>query len=214
MCGLKALAGSLWQELSGTSQMASKDTYERISFDIVAAARSTFESGRRKEAIELLRRFDLGKGRAVVAEALHELMIEHQRLLEQEQRAVREAVGAHVKVAHALLEGGQFEEAWSRACDAITLDPSNPEAIALEARIRKILDMQAARGIAHERAEGRPQPSREEPRREPSFQLPVQPRPELPRIPVPAPPGPSRTWIIAVIATLAVLLTAVAVRMC
>jgi hypothetical protein len=194
--------------------MASKDTYERISFDIVAAARSTFESGRRKEAIELLRRFDLGKGRAVVAEALHELMIEHQRLLEQEQRAVREAVDAHVKVAHALLEGGQFEEAWSRACDAITLDPSSQDAVALEARIRKILDEQAARGIVHEHAEARAQPRREEPRRQPSFQLPVQPRPEFSRIAVPSSPAASRTWTIAVIAVLAVLLTALAVRMC
>jgi len=32
--------------------------------------------------------------------------------------------------------------------------------------------------------------------------------------PVPAPPAPSRTWIIPVIATVAVLLTALAVRMC
>ena len=193
--------------------MASKDTYERISFDIVAAARATFETGRRKEAIELLRRFDFGKGRAVVAEALQELMIEHQRLLEQEQRALREAVDSHLKVAEALLESEQVEEAWSRACDAITLDPSNQDAVALEARIRRILDEQAARGIVHEHAEARVQPSREEPRRQPSFQLPVQPRPEFPRIKVPASPAASLTWIIAVIAALAVL-TALAVRMC
>ena len=193
--------------------MASKDTYERISFDIVAAARATFESGRRKEAIELLRRFDFGKGRAVVAEALQELMIEHQRLLEQEQRALREAVDSHLKVAEALLEGEQVEEAWSRACDAITLDPSNQDAVALEARIRKILDEQAARGIVHEHAEARAQPSREEPRREPSFRLPVQPRPEIPPISVPVSPA-LRTSIIAVVATLAVLLAALAVRMC
>jgi hypothetical protein len=194
--------------------MSSKDTYERISFDIVAAARSTFESGRRKEAIELLRRFDLGKGRAVVSETLHELMIEHQRLLEQEQRAVREAVDAHVKVAEVLLAGGQFEEAWSRACDAIYLDPAHQNAIALEARIRKILDEQVPRAIVHQHAEARPQPSRDRPRREPSFALPVQPRPESTPIPVPASPDTSRTWIIAVIATLAVLSTALAVRMC
>jgi hypothetical protein len=204
-------AGSLWQELSGTSQMASKDTYERISFDIVAAARATFESGRRREAIELLRRFDLGKGRAVVAEALHELMIEHQRLLEQEQRAVREAVGAHVKVAHALLEGGQFEEAWSRACDAITLDPSNQEAIALEVRVRKILDERAGQRFVPEVA-AVPKPERDEARREPSFP-PSLPRPE-PRIPAPASPQISRTWIIAVMVMLAVMLIAMAMRTC
>lgn len=193
--------------------MASKDTYERISFDIVAAARATFESGRRREAIELLRRFDLGKGRAAVAEALQELMIEHQRLLEQEQRAVREAAGAHIKIAHALSEGGQLEEAWARACDAITLDPSNQDAVALEARIRKILDEQAGRGSVHEHAEARAQPSHWERRREPAFQLPVQPRPEFDRIPVPASPA-SRAWTLAVIGTIAVLLTALAVRMC
>ena len=194
--------------------MASKDTYERISFDIVAAARATVESGRRREAIELLRRFDLGKGRAVVAAALHELMIEHQRLLEQEQRALREAVDAHIKVAHALLEGGQFEEAWSRACDAITLDPSNQDAIALEARVRTVLDERSGRGNVHEHTEARAQPSREEPRREPSFQLTPQPRSEFDRIPVPMSPAASRTWTIVVIGALAVLLTALIVRMC
>jgi hypothetical protein len=191
--------------------MASKDTYERISFDIVAAARATFESGRRREAIELLRRFDLGKGRAVVAEALHELMIEHQRLLEQEQRAVREAVGAHIKVAHALLEGGQFEEAWSRACDAITLDPSNQDAVALEARVRKILDEQAGH-LVPEAAAAVPRPERHGARRAPLFPPPL-PQPG-PRIPPLAAPKTSRTWIIAGMLMIVVTLIALAMRTC
>jgi hypothetical protein len=190
--------------------MASKDTYERISFDIVAAARATFESGRRKEAIELLRRFDLGKGRAVVAEALHELLMEHQRLLEQEQRAVREAVDAHVKVAHALLEGGQLDEAWSRACDAIQLDPSHQEAIALEARVRKILDDRAGHRVAAEAVAAVPTAERDEAR--PAVPR-LLPRPQ-PAGPVPAPPRTSRTWIAAAIVTLAVLLTVMAMRSC
>jgi hypothetical protein len=191
--------------------MTSKDTYERISFDIVAAARATFESGRRREAIELLRRFDLGKGRAVVAEALHELMIEHQRLLEQEQRAVREAVGAHIKVAHALLEGGQFEEAWSRACDAITLDPSNQDAVALEARVRKILDEQAGH-LVPEAAAAVPRPERHEARRAPLFPPPL-PQPG-PRIPPLAAPKTSRTWIIAGMLMIVVTIIALAMRTC
>ena len=196
--------------------MSSKDTYERISFDIVAAARATFESGRRREAIELLRRFDLGKGRAVVAEALHELMIEHQRLLEQEQRAVREAVDANLKVAEALLEGGQVEEAWSRACDAVHLDRANGNAVALEARIRRILDEQAAApAIVREQTEAGPDPKREEARREPAPQPRAEVRPEARSTPLPtAPPETSRTWIVAVVVTLAVLLMALALRTC
>ena len=63
--------------------MATKDTYERISIDIVAAAKATFARGRRTEAIEMLRRFDMGRrGKAAVAEALQELMAEQQRLIE------------------------------------------------------------------------------------------------------------------------------------
>lgn len=193
--------------------MASKDTYERISFDIVAAARATFESGRRKEAIELLRRFDLGKGRAVVAEALHELMIEHQRLLEQEQRAAREAVDAHLKVAEDLLEAGRFEEAWSRACDAVRLNPTRQDAIALEARIRTILDQQTARSLVRAQEEARPEPRREEARPEPVGDPRADVRPET-RITAADTAKKSRAWIVAVIVTLAVLLMALALRMC
>ena len=195
--------------------MSSKDTYERISFDIVAAARATFESGRRREAIELLRRFDLGKGRAVVAEALHELMIEHQRLLEQEQRAAREAVDANLKVAEALLEGGRVEEAWSRACDAVHLDRANENAVALEARIRKILDEQsAAPAIVREQAEAGPDPKREEARREPAAQPRAEVRSEARSTPLPTARETSRTWIVAGVVTLAVLLMALALRTC
>jgi hypothetical protein len=39
--------------IPGLSQMTSKDTYERISIDIVAAAKATFAKGRRTEAIEI-----------------------------------------------------------------------------------------------------------------------------------------------------------------
>lgn len=193
--------------------MASKDTYERISFDIVAAARATFESGRRREAIELLRRFDLGTGRAVVAEALHELMIEHQRLLEREQRAAREAVDAHLKVAENLLEAGRFEEAWSRACDAVQLNPTDQDAIALEARIRTILDQQTVHPVVRAQEEARPEPRREEARPEPAGDPRADVRPET-RITTADTAKKSRAWIVAVIVTLAVLLMALAVRMC
>ena len=124
--------------------MASKDTYERISIDIVAAARAAFAEGRRTEAIEMLRRFDLGKnGRAAVAEALQELMLEQQRLIDEERRGVRGAVDEHVSAAETLLAKGMLPEAWARACDALHLDPNNQTAIALEARIRRTLDEQA-----------------------------------------------------------------------
>jgi hypothetical protein len=202
--------------------MASKDTYERISFDIVAAARATFESGRRKEAIELLRRFDLGKGRAVVAEALHELMVEHQRLLEQEQRAAREAIDAHLRVAEDLLEAGRIEEAWSRACDAVQLNPTHQAAIALEARIRTILDQQTARPVLRAHEEARSEPRREEAHPEPRREEARPERAEDPRadvrqetrITAADTAKKSRAWIVAVIVTLAVLLMALAVRMC
>jgi hypothetical protein len=193
--------------------MSSKDTYERISFDIVAAARATFESGRRAEAIDLLRRLELGgKRRAVIAEALQELTSEHQRLLEQERRAVREAADEHLKAAEALLESGQLSDAWSRACDALHLDPSYGPAIALEARLRQTLDEQDG-PIAREQATVISKPRRDERPAEPA----VKPRPPAGAEITSTAPGAaetSRTWVVAVILTLAALLIALAARTC
>jgi hypothetical protein len=196
-----------------TDQMSSKDTYERISFDMVAAARATFESGRRAEAIDLLRRLEVGgKRRAVIAEALQELTTEHQRLLEQERRAVREVVDAHLKAAEALLESGRLPDAWSRACDALQLAPSYEPAITLEARLRTTLDDQPS-PIAPEQKMALRHPGRDErpgeppgtPRRETSAEI---------RSTAPSAPGTSRAGIVAMILTLAALLMALAARTC
>jgi hypothetical protein len=192
--------------------MSSKDTYERISIDIVAAAKSLFAKGRRTEAIEMLRRFDLGKrGKAAVAEALQELMLEQQRLIEEERRRVRAAVDEHLTAAEAMLVSEMLPEAWARACDALHLDPNDQRAIALEARIRKTLDEHAGRVLPPEQPKARLDHERE-----------AAPGAQESR----SAPGPlvsagsaamrsqAARWIAIVIVALAVLLTALAARMC
>ena len=54
-----------------------------------------------------------------------------------------------------LLASGQVTEAWGQACDALQLDGTDKRAIALEGRIRKVLDDQAARDFAREQEEAR-----------------------------------------------------------
>jgi hypothetical protein len=193
--------------------MASKDTYERISIDIVAAAKATFAQGRRTEAIELLRRFDLGRrGKAAVAEALQELMAEQQRLIEEERGRVRAAVDEHLSAAEGLVASGMLPEAWARACDALHLDPNDPTAIALEGRIRKALDEQAGRVVPPEQPKPPGDREREAagaaagPRR-------LEPEP-LVGAAFPTMTSQTEWWLIAVVAALAVLLMAVAVRAC
>ena len=193
--------------------MASKDTYERISIDIVAAAKAAFAKGRRTEAIEMLRRFDLGRrGKAAVAEALQELMLEQQRLIEEERRRVREAVDEHLKAAESLLASEMLPEAWARACDALHLDPNDQTAIALEARIRKALDAQAGRDVSRAPAEPRIERGPEETRPAPDTR-----RADL-RPPVSAGIQAAGTrsawWLVAIVVAVALLLTAVAVRGC
>jgi hypothetical protein len=187
--------------------MSSKDTYERISTDIVAAAKAAFAKGRRTEAIEMLRRFDLGKrGKAAVAEALQELMLEQQRLIEEERRRVRGAVDKHLNAAEALLATEMLPEAWARACDALHLDPNDQTAIALEARIRTALDEQAGRAPRPEPEPAPPEPERAE----------VQRAPE-PRRPDPSSPAMkslSAWWVVGAIVVLAMVLTGLAARTC
>ena len=195
------------------SQMTSKDTYERISIDIVAAAKATFARGRRTEAIEMLRRFDLGRrGKAAVAEALQELMAEQQRLIEEERSRVRAAVDEHLSAAEGLVASGMLPEAWARACDALHLDPNDPTAIALEGRIRKALDEQAGRVVPPEQPKPPVDREREgaggakEPRR-------LEPEPPVGAV---SPTVSSQTewWLVAMVVALAVLLTGVALRTC
>ena len=193
--------------------MTSKDTYERISIDIVAAAKATFARGRRTEAIEMLRRFDLGRrGKAAVSEALQELMAEQQRLIEEERGRVRAAVDEHLSAAEGLVASGMLPEAWARACDALHLDPNDPTAIALEGRIRKALDEQAGRAVPPEQAGPRLDRERDatgsagESRR----------RESEPLVSAAFPPMTSQTewWLVAVVVALAVLLAGVALRTC
>jgi hypothetical protein len=193
--------------------MASKDTYERISIDIVAAAKETFAKGRRTEAIEMLRRFDLGRrGKAAVAEALQELMLEQQRLIEEERRRVRGAVDEHLNAAEGLMGSGMLPEAWARACDALHLDPNDQAAIALEARIRKVLDQQAGRNINPEPPEVKRDHEQqaahaaEEPQRHDSGPPAGASFPTI--------RSETEWWLVAVVVALAVLLAGVALRTC
>ena len=121
---------------------------ERITHDVVTAARDAFAGGRRAEAIEMLRRYDPNK--EAVAQALRELTLEHQRLADDELRKLKAAIQEHLTAATELLNAGNLADAWGRACDAIQLDPSHPQAIALEKRIRQRLDEQVARDQARE----------------------------------------------------------------
>ena len=193
--------------------MSSKDTYERISIDIVAAAKVAFAKGRRTEAIEMLRRFDLGKrGKAAVAEALQELMLEQQRLIEEERRRVRGAVDEHLGAAEALLATETLPEAWARACDALHLDPNDQTAIALEARVRKALDQQAGRAPRPE-----PEPAPPEPQPAEGRSAPEPRRPDPARsvgANSPAMKSWSGWWVVAAVVVLAMLLTGLAARMC
>jgi hypothetical protein len=193
--------------------MASKDTYERISIDVVAAAKATFAQGRRTEAIEMLRRFDLGRrGKAAVTEALQQLMAEQQRLIEEDRGRVRAAVDEHLSAAEGLVASGMLPEAWARACDALHLDPNDPTAIALEGRIRKALDEQAGRVVPTEQPktpvdrERKAAGGAEEPRRQ-------EPEP-LVGAAFPTMTSPTERWLGAAVVALAVLLMAAAVRAC
>ena len=121
---------------------------ERITADVVAAARDAFAGGRRAEAIEMLRRYDPNK--EAVAQALRELTLEQQRIADDELRKLKADIQEHLTAATNLLNAGNLNAAWGRACDAIQLDPSHPPSIALEKRIRQLLDEQVARDQARE----------------------------------------------------------------
>lgn len=126
---------------------STKLTQEQLTRDLVAAARAAFAGGRRSEAIDMLRRYE---PKEAVAQALRELTLENQRVADDELRKLKTAVQEHLAAASDLLNGGNLPAAWSRACDAIQLDPSNNDALALERRIRQLLDEQVAREQARE----------------------------------------------------------------
>ena len=115
---------------------------------VVAAAQAAFAGGQRVEAIEMLRRYDPSHGG--IGEALRELTLEHERLTAEAQRVTSEKLAEHLRVAGELLANGKASDAWAHACDALQLDSTDKRAVALEARVRKALEAQAARDFARE----------------------------------------------------------------
>ena len=115
---------------------------------VVAAAQAVFAGGQRVEAIEMLRRYDPSHGG--IGEALRELTLEHERLTAEAQRVTSEKLAEHLKVAGELLANGKASDAWAHACDALQLDSTDKRAVALEARVRKALEAQAARDFARD----------------------------------------------------------------
>jgi hypothetical protein len=115
---------------------------------VVAAAQAAFAGGQRAEAIEMLRRYDPSNGG--IGEALRELTLEHERLTAEAQRVTSEKLAEHLRVAGELLANGKASDAWAHACDALQLDSTDKRAVALEARVRKALEAQAARDFARE----------------------------------------------------------------
>ena len=115
---------------------------------VVAAAQAAFAGGQRVEAIEMLRRYDPSHGG--IGEALRELTLEHERLTAEAQRVTSEKLAEHLRVAGELLANGKASDAWAHACDALQLDSTDKRAVALEARVRKALEAQAARDFARD----------------------------------------------------------------
>ena len=119
---------------------------DRLAHDVVAAAHAAFAGGQRLQALDMLRRFDPASRE--ITDALRDLTIQHQHLIDEGRRTVREKLEGHLKAAAVLLANGQLTEAWGEACDALQVDGTDKRAIALEGRIRKVLDDQAARDFA------------------------------------------------------------------
>jgi hypothetical protein len=126
---------------------------DRVADAIVAAAQEAFAGGQRLQALDMLRRYDPARGG--IGEALRKLTAEHQRLIDEGSRATRRKIDEHLRQAGALLARGQLSEAWGHACDALQIDSTDRNAVALEGRIRKALDEQTARDHAREQEEAR-----------------------------------------------------------
>jgi hypothetical protein len=101
----------------------------------------------------MLRRYDPSLGG--IGEALRELTLEHERLTAEARRVTSEELAEHLRLAGELLASGKVSEAWGHACDALQLDSTDRKAIALEARVRKALEAQAARDLAREQENAR-----------------------------------------------------------
>ena len=133
-----------------SARRADQDEFAHV---VVAAAQAAFKGGQRVEAIEMLRRYDPSLGG--IGEALRELTLEHERLTAEARRVTSEKLAEHLRLAGELLASGKVSEAWAHACDALQLDSTDRKAIALEARVRKALEAQAARDLAREQENAR-----------------------------------------------------------
>ena len=160
------------------------DREELLVLEAVSQARSAFAAGQRAEALAILRRFSATP--QVAAEALRQLTLEGHRLTELELREAqekaereeaqrkrgaaedearaarqRQLVRDDVMAAADLFAEADLSNAWSRVRDALQIDPADPDAVALEARVRRALDEAKAQAEAreHER-EGREESER------------------------------------------------------
>ena len=97
----------------------------------------------------MLRRYDPAK--EAVAQALRELTLEHQRIADEEQRQLKTTIQEHLTAATDLLERRQI---WPPRGDGRATRFSSTrrirQSIALEKRIRQLLDEQVARDQARE----------------------------------------------------------------
>ena len=150
-----------------------REEHERLVLEAVSQARSAFAVGQRAEALTILRRFSSTP--QVAAEALRQLTLEDQRLTElelreaqekaqrEEEQRKREAAEAEARAARQrqlvrddvmaaadLFAKGDLSNASSRVRDALQIDPADPDAVALEARVRRALDEAAAQAEARE----------------------------------------------------------------
>jgi CHAT domain len=149
------------------------DREELLVLEAVSQARSAFAAGQRAEALAILRRFSATP--QVAAEALRQLTLEDHRLTELELREAqekaereeaqrkrgaaedearaarqRQLVRDDVMAAADLFAEADLSNAWSRVRDALQIDPADPDAVALEARVRRALDEAKAQAEARE----------------------------------------------------------------
>ncbi len=123
-------------------------TQERITDDLVTAARDAFAGGRRAEAIEMLRRYEPAK--EAVAQALRELTLEQQRIAADELRQRHSGDPGASGRGDRLAQRRQPER---RVGTGVRRNSARPVASAvhrLEKRIRQLLDEQVARDQARE----------------------------------------------------------------
>ena len=87
-------------------------------------------------------------GEREIADALRELTLEHERLIDEGRRAAREKLEEHLKAAARCWRTASLPRPGAMRATHCRWTRTDRRAIALEARIRKVLDDQAARDFA------------------------------------------------------------------